>query len=106
VYCCFDVLVRVLRHLGYSVTYVRNFTDIDDKIIARAREAGEDPLALAQRCTPMHTVAHACCARSSPMRKWVRKTGSLSVSAGHHRTSQDIRVAACQGTYCNCSIIT
>ncbi|KAK9821794.1 hypothetical protein WJX81_005729 [Elliptochloris bilobata] len=49
VYCCFDVLVRMLRHLGYSVTYVRNFTDIDDKIIARAREAGEDPLALARR---------------------------------------------------------
>lgn len=52
VYCCFDVLVRVLRHLGYSVTYVRNFTDVDDKIIARARQAGEDPLALAQRSGP------------------------------------------------------
>lgn len=58
-YCCFDVLVRMLRHLGYSVTYVRNFTDIDDKIIARAREAGEDPLALASRHGPCP--AHSAC---------------------------------------------
>jgi cysteinyl-tRNA synthetase len=33
----FDALVRYLRHLGYRVTYVRNITDIDDKIIARAQ---------------------------------------------------------------------
>ena len=32
----FDVLNRYLRHLGYDVTFVRNFTDVDDKIIARA----------------------------------------------------------------------
>ncbi|MFP4110404.1 MAG: cysteine--tRNA ligase [Desulfonatronovibrio sp.] len=32
----FDVMVRYLRHLGYKVTFVRNFTDIDDKIINRA----------------------------------------------------------------------
>ena len=48
-YCCFDVLYRLLRHLGYEVQYVRNFTDIDDKIIARAAEIGEDPLQLSQR---------------------------------------------------------
>lgn len=34
----FDVIVRYLRHLGYEVTYVRNITDIDDKIIKRANE--------------------------------------------------------------------
>ena len=34
----FDVLVRFLRHLGYQVTFVRNFTDVDDKIINRANE--------------------------------------------------------------------
>ncbi len=45
----FDVLVRYLRHVGYKVTFVRNFTDIDDKIINRAREAGEDPAHLAKR---------------------------------------------------------
>ena len=33
----FDVLVNFLRQLGYRVTYIRNFTDVDDKIIARAR---------------------------------------------------------------------
>lgn len=40
VYVAFDVLVRVLRSLGYEVDYVRNFTDIDDKIIKRANAAG------------------------------------------------------------------
>jgi hypothetical protein len=49
VYVAFDVLYRLLRHLRYEVQYVRNFTDIDDKIINRAREGGEDPLALSQR---------------------------------------------------------
>ncbi|GAB6047974.1 cysteine--tRNA ligase [Methyloparacoccus murrellii] len=38
----FDVVARYLRHLGYRLTYVRNITDIDDKIIQRARENGED----------------------------------------------------------------
>ncbi len=36
----FDVIVRYLRSQGYDVTYVRNITDIDDKIIARANEKG------------------------------------------------------------------
>jgi cysteinyl-tRNA synthetase len=38
----FDVVVRYLRYLGFSVTYVRNITDIDDKIIQRANENGEN----------------------------------------------------------------
>jgi cysteinyl-tRNA synthetase len=38
----FDVLVRRLRALGLEVDYVRNYTDIDDKIINRARESGVD----------------------------------------------------------------
>jgi cysteinyl-tRNA synthetase len=45
----FDVVVRYLRHRGYRVSYVRNYTDVDDKIINAAREAGEDPAALAER---------------------------------------------------------
>jgi len=45
----FDVVVRYLRHRGYRVSYVRNYTDVDDKIINAAREAGEDPAALADR---------------------------------------------------------
>ena len=38
----FDVVYRFLKHLGYEVTYVRNITDIDDKIINRAIENGEE----------------------------------------------------------------
>ncbi|KAL9338759.1 hypothetical protein Peur_067774 [Populus x canadensis] len=49
VYVTFDVLLRYLKHLGYDVHYVRNFTDVDDKIIARANELGEDPISLSKR---------------------------------------------------------
>jgi len=45
----FDVVCRYLRHLGYKVTYVRNITDIDDKIINRANQNGEDFGVLTQR---------------------------------------------------------
>ena len=38
----FDVIVRYFRAIGYDVTYVRNFTDVDDKIIKRANETGSD----------------------------------------------------------------
>ncbi len=36
----FDIIVRYLRHAGYDVTYVRNFTDIDDKILRKANQEG------------------------------------------------------------------
>lgn len=45
----FDVVSRYLRHRGYEVTYVRNITDIDDKIIRRAAENGEPIDALTAR---------------------------------------------------------
>ena len=45
----FDVVVRWLEASGYHVTYVRNFTDIDDKIIARAGELGEPIATFTQR---------------------------------------------------------
>ncbi len=44
----FDTLVRYLRFKGFQVRYVRNFTDIDDKIIARAEQQGVDPNSLAE----------------------------------------------------------
>jgi len=45
----FDVIVRYLRQTGYDVIYVRNITDVDDKIIQRARENNEDIHALTTR---------------------------------------------------------
>uniref|UniRef100_A0A452YCC9 tRNA synthetases class I catalytic domain-containing protein n=3 Tax=Aegilops tauschii TaxID=37682 RepID=A0A452YCC9_AEGTS len=48
-YVAFDVLYRYLKYLGYEVEYVRNFTDIDDKIIRRANEAGETATSLSSR---------------------------------------------------------
>ena len=45
----FDVVARYLRHRGYRLTYVRNITDIDDKIIARANENGEPFEAVTER---------------------------------------------------------
>jgi cysteinyl-tRNA synthetase len=45
----FDVVRRWLRARGYSVTYVRNITDIDDKIIRRAHESGEPVDSLTER---------------------------------------------------------
>ena len=47
----FDLVQRYLRSLGYQVTYVRNVTDIDDKIIERAAANGENWAALARRFT-------------------------------------------------------
>ncbi len=48
VFVVFDVVQRFLRSLGYEVNYVRNHTDVDDKIIERANQVGQDPLELAQ----------------------------------------------------------
>ncbi|AQK94258.1 Cysteine--tRNA ligase 1 cytoplasmic [Zea mays] len=48
-YVAFDVLYRYLKFLGYEVEYVRNFTDIDDKIIKRANERGETVTSLSSQ---------------------------------------------------------
>ena len=45
----FDMIVKYLRYRGYRVTFVRNFTDIDDKIINRANEQGTSSAELAER---------------------------------------------------------
>ncbi|HTJ92180.1 MAG TPA: cysteine--tRNA ligase [Pararobbsia sp.] len=56
----FDLVQRWLREIGYRVTYVRNITDIDDKIIRRAVENGETIGALTDRfIAAMHEDAHA-----------------------------------------------
>ncbi len=48
-YVVFDTLRRYLLYQGYKVTYVQNFTDVDDKIIRRAGEKGVAPLELANK---------------------------------------------------------
>jgi cysteinyl-tRNA synthetase len=45
----FDIIRRYLEYRGYTVHHVMNFTDVDDKIINRANQLGEDPHKLAQR---------------------------------------------------------
>ena len=56
----FDVIARYLRHKGYDVNYVRNITDIDDKIISRANENGEAFDVLTERfINEMHVDAKA-----------------------------------------------
>ena len=47
-YIAYDVIVRYLREKGYSVFYLMNITDVDDKIIKRARERGMNPIELAR----------------------------------------------------------
>jgi cysteinyl-tRNA synthetase len=44
----FDIIRRYLEYRGYKVKYVMNYTDVDDKIIARANQLGEEPLKLAE----------------------------------------------------------
>ncbi|MCR4300250.1 MAG: cysteine--tRNA ligase [Sulfuricaulis sp.] len=56
----FDMVARYLRDRGFKVTYIRNITDIDDKIINRAKENGEDIGALTARfIQAMNEDAHA-----------------------------------------------
>jgi cysteinyl-tRNA synthetase len=50
-YTTFDILVRYLQSQGYLVKYVRNITDVEDKIIKRALENGESPSELVTRFT-------------------------------------------------------
>jgi cysteinyl-tRNA synthetase len=45
----FDVIFRYLKHKGYAVTYVRNYTDVDDKIINKANKEGVDAKTIAER---------------------------------------------------------
>ena len=50
----FDVIRRTLEFLGYRVTYVRNITDVDDKILNRAAEEGASPWEIAERYTRVY----------------------------------------------------
>ncbi len=48
-YIAFDVVARYLKYKGFSVFYLQNITDVDDKIIQRAAETGASPRSLASK---------------------------------------------------------
>ncbi len=48
-YVAYDIIARYLRRKGFSVFFLLNITDVDDKIINKARDLGEQPLVLAKR---------------------------------------------------------
>jgi cysteinyl-tRNA synthetase len=50
-YLAYDIIARYLRAKGYSLFYLMNITDVDDKIINRANEAGQDPIKMADSFT-------------------------------------------------------
>jgi cysteinyl-tRNA synthetase len=56
-----DLLVRRLTHQGIKVTFVRNITDVDDKILERSRKNGESPLELSRRMTEVYQQDMSSC---------------------------------------------
>src|SRR5258706_4314811 len=56
-----DLLVRRLTHEGLKVTYVRNITDVDDKILERSAKNGESPPELSRRMTAVYQEEIASC---------------------------------------------
>src|SRR5579883_566270 len=62
----FDVLVRFLRARGLRVTFVRNVTDVDDKILKRALERGEPPLELSRRMAAVNAAELRACGCLEP----------------------------------------
>nr|WP_227717008.1 cysteine--tRNA ligase [Methanobacterium paludis] len=48
-YISFDLIARYLKYRGFTVFYMQNITDVDDKILKRAAEVGTEPLALARK---------------------------------------------------------
>lgn len=84
----FDLAVRYLRYRGYQVTYVRNITDIDDKIIQRAEENGEPMEQLTERfIDAMHEDAAAL--RVLPPDLEPRATSSMDEILGMIQTLLD-----------------
>ena len=72
----FDTLIRWLRRSGYEVTYVRNVTDIDDKILNKSAEAGWDWWAWAYRFEREFTQAYETLGVEAPTYE-PRATGHL-----------------------------
>lgn len=77
-YINFDTLVRFLRYSGYNVQYIQNITDIDDKIINRAKERGEDPLELAEYFTKRFFADMECLRVKDSVDSYPKSTDFLS----------------------------
>ena len=77
----FDLVQRYLRAAATSVTYVRNITDIDDKIIQRAAEKGED-----WRCS--HGVSRRPCTRTAPLSGCKSRISSRAPPTSSHPSSR------------------
>lgn len=73
----FDMIRRYLEYIGYEVTYVTNFTDVDDKIIVRAKETGQDPFQLAQFYTDKYLM-HLSDLNIKPADSYPRVTNEIS----------------------------
>ena len=73
----FDMIRRYLEYTGYDVTYVTNFTDVDDKIIVRAKETGQDPFQLAQFYTDKY-LKHLSDLNIKPADTYPRVTNEIS----------------------------
>ena len=73
----FDMIRRYLEYLGYEVTYVTNFTDVDDKIIIRAQETDRDPFELAQFFTDKY-LRHLSDLNIKPADSYPRVTSEIS----------------------------
>ena len=73
----FDMIRRYLEYIGYEVTYVTNFTDVDDKIIVRAQETDQDPFELAQFYTDKY-LKHLSDLNIKPADTYPRVTSEIS----------------------------
>ncbi len=78
--CSFDVLRRYLSYRGYRVTYVQNFTDVDDKIIRKANEEGTTAADVAERYIAEYfTDAHGLNVRDADVHPTVTDNISLII---------------------------
>ena len=90
----FDLVQRYLRSRGYAVTYVRNITDIDDKIIQRAKDNGEDWKALAERFI---AAMHEDCALLGDF--FDLHGGGMDLKFPHHENEIAQTCAACGSSF-------
>lgn len=75
-YTVYDILIRYLEHLGYIVRYAQNVTDIDDDILRRANEVGEDWKTLGDRWT-VHFIEDLCTLNLRPPDFFPRATDAI-----------------------------